>query len=268
MKLKQILTLAGLLAATNTSYASWLWTDAQGLVTSGTSGSFTLTPDTADYDLTNAVDGRGFDVTPTTLDLFYSSVGGVNDTVSFTLNGAFLDVDLDADGDGVLVSSFTFTTEFNQLVTDRGLVGGGTGVSINTLGAGGIQTDVAIQTFDQNGDAFDVSDANFTFSGQAGTGVGGAGIPDFTGTTYGFDDLSSNSPFTFAGIRNQGLTTTTLPFGGEDGITSQTLTLTDIQTNGGTSFRLSFDGGVVPEPSSTLLSGLGLLAFVFRRQRV
>ena len=270
---------------TSDSFAAWIWDQTGSPVGSeitladGTSGTFSRTPVSADYDTANANDGRGFDQAPAPVSFAWDS-GGQPIQITLDSSGSFFDFDLDPDGNGQLPTSVSFDVIYTTAVSDRGIDGGGLLTNVNPLNS---TLDFQLTVFDALLDQINLSDSNnFRTSFRAPSPT------SFPGGSVFYDDVINvnTNPATqnaFPGLTNGGFNASdafprsnpnsdpTLAVGGVS------LLFTDLGTTParqGTEFRLSFDGGVtenaltvVPEPSVPLLSSFVLLGLLRRRRK-
>lgn len=268
-----------------TAKAAWVWLPPEGtaantdaILGEGVSGSFSLTPQGADYDLNNSIASRGFDIAPTPVSFSYTS-GSEQIRISLNNSGngnpprdaneSFI-FDLDPDNNGIIPTSITFSVRYSTAISDRGLQFGGLGAGLNAVGN---TLDYSVTTFD----------ANLQQIGLLPTDLFTGGTPTITsdGSAF-FDNANVGDGGSRQGLRNvrrddQGVPTETTRFGfeqqaGDLSIGGQDLVLSDFANNG--EFRLTFDGGVgenaltvVPEPSTALLGSLALFGLLSRRKR-
>lgn len=282
MKLSpQILSPILLLIIGHAAFAAWTW-DSSGLTASGTniyildegtSGSFTLTPLSTSYTAANS--GTGITAsTPTPVTFEWESDQQI--TIRLVTNfmnqiDASFEILMDPDGNGTEASLISFDTIYSQVITNRGVNGGGLGVAVNYLG-----TNLSIESalFDGNRDQINVT-SDFASLIAWRTLDNSPGVPDnfnVDGTgSYSWNSHNAG----FATITNGGLSATTFPYGAidlTDTISRQNLTITNNGGDSSTAFRFSFDGGLngvmaVPEPSSFLFVALAGLATIATRRR-
>lgn len=261
MKLK-LLTIPLFLSAATSSYAAWIFAvpDSGPLLASGNTGSFQLTPTAANFELNNAVDGRGFDQAPAPVTFSWDSG---DDEISITLvttpsNGnleAFL-FNLDPDGDG-RAATLNFSVRYLQGVTERGVARGSIGVGVNPTDA---IFDFSLTTLDANLDLLPLSSAD--------SFVGNRNPTSFSNGSAIFNDVSGDT----RALTNP---STRLAFGNDDRtrtIGGVDLAFSDFQND--STFRITLDGGVsenaftvVPEPSISLLGAFACFSLLSRRKR-
>lgn len=283
--MKTRLISSAICASIVTANAAWVWLPPEGtaantdaLLSEGVSGSFSLTPQGADYDINNSIASRGFDIAPTPVSFSYTS-GSEQIRISLNNSGngnpprdaneSFI-FDLDPDNNGIIPTSITFSVRYSTAISDRGLQFGGLGAGLNAVGN---TLDYSVTTFD----------ANLQQIGLLATDLFTGGTPTITsdGSAF-FDNANVGNGGSRQGLRNvrrddQGVPTETTRFGfeqqpGDLSIGGQDLVLSDFANNG--EFRLTFDGGVgenaltvVPEPSTALLGSLALFGLLSRRNR-
>jgi hypothetical protein len=246
--------------------------------TTATSGTFSLTPLSTSY--TPANPGTGITIPPASLapvNFEWAAdrpiqIRLVRNLASPPQVDASFEILLDPDGDGLEATTISFDSIFRQVITDRGVAGGGFAAAVNYLGA---NLSVEAALFNGFGNQINVVPSMFAYR-SGNTINGGPGVPDHF-------DVDGNGSFSwdnhnqgFATISNGGVTATALPYGAlnlAQTVSRQNLTITN---NGGdtrTAFRFSFDGGingvtVIPEPSSIFLVSLaGLITTVIRRRK-